>query len=142
LSIKKYILINGYVGSLGAARFASAHLNELYARFRKDYVDSQLRILNEDIGDCEYPYGVTKEFYRIAHEEKMGFEIDLRSIPVRQFTIEICELFGLSPFDIESSCNIIVSEENEGKKIPGKCVGHTSQGLDLTFLRLAHPKRR
>jgi hydrogenase expression/formation protein HypE len=38
----------------------------------------------------------------MAEASGVGLEIDLKKIPVRQETIEICEFFGINPYELIS----------------------------------------
>lgn len=40
------------------------------------------------------------------------FEIDLKKIPVRQETIEICEFFGLNPYELISGGSMLMAAED------------------------------
>ena len=111
---KKYIIQDGYAGSLGAALIASENMELLYRHFRKDYVDDSLELLRKD-NESDLPIcsnGIVKELYRLAGEQKMGLQIKLRDIQIRQFTIELCEYLGLSPFELAGRFRIYTEEKN------------------------------
>ena len=63
-------------------------------------------------------------------------EIDLRSIPVLQETVEICEYFDLNPYQIMSSGSMLMVAEDgaalkqalEAAGIRGTVVGKTTAG--------------
>jgi hydrogenase maturation factor len=45
----------------------------------------------------------------IAEASGVGLNIDLKSIPVRQETIEVCEAFGLNPYQLISSGSMLIT---------------------------------
>lgn len=151
------LYMSGYAGSLGAARFASDNMPLLQTRFRPDYLEEQMKLLEEDLAaaTAELP-SVIDEIYRIAQETQQGFAVELRKIPVRQFTIELCELAGLDPYRIPTRAVIEADLENRFFSLPmsqseaasaqrnatsnksideAVCIGHTTQGKDVTLLR-------
>lgn len=127
----------GFAGSLGAARFASENTDLLKSRFREDYIREQLKTLLEDAEITETtdaePITVIDEIYRIAHDEKRGLEVRLRDIPIRQFTIEVCELAGLDPYHLETRARIWLGDNADNKN--AACIGCTYDGLDVLFVR-------
>lgn len=64
----------------------------------------------------------------------VGLEIDLRAIPIRQETVEICEFFGVNPYQIMSSGSMLIAAEDgqavvralKDAGIPGTVVGRTT----------------
>ena len=47
--------------------------------------------------------GVFGALWEMAEASGVGLEIDLKKIPIRQETIEICEFFNLNPYQLISS---------------------------------------
>ena len=78
--------------------------------------------------------GFLTAMYELAEESRMGFETDLRLVPIKQETIEICELLEVNPYHLYcGGCliliirdgDILVSElEKEG--IHTVVIGHTN----------------
>lgn len=80
--------------------------------------------------------GVFGAFWEMASAGGVGLEIDLRAVPIRQETIEICEFFGVNPYQIMSSGSMMIAAE-DGQRvvralkdagIPGAVVGRTTEG--------------
>ena len=46
--------------------------------------------------------GVFGALWELSQKAGMGFCVDLKKIPVRQETIEVCEFFGLNPYELLS----------------------------------------
>jgi len=145
--ITKHINIDGYAGSLGAARLFEENEVLIRSRFRPDYISRCLAELETDIEtrfscstlaktdietrfSCSTSASIIDMINDICAQERCGYRLNLRDIPVRQFTIEICELLSLSPYDLP--CNAIVTLSD--KKTPESC-GCTTQELRKTLLR-------
>ena len=118
------IVAAGYAGEAGAACIAREKFNEMLRRFRKDYAEHLCEEsempgsgmpeggLPEDAMREKEPCvripagegGILAALYLLAKERKCGLRIALRSIPVRQDTIELCELYGLNPYRLKFLC--------------------------------------
>lgn len=58
--------------------------------------------------------GVFGALYELAKRMGVGLSIDLKKIPVRQETIEVCEFFDLNPYELLSGGSLlIVTEDGE-----------------------------
>ena len=59
--------------------------------------------------------GVFGALWELAESAGVGLEIDLKKIPIRQETIEICEFFDLNPYKLLSGgCLLIAAEDGNG----------------------------
>lgn len=82
--------------------------------------------------------GIFTALWHLAGELETGLEADLRKIPVRQETIEICEYFDLNPYNICSGGSALLAavqggalaERLEREGIPAAVIGHTADGND------------
>ena len=58
--------------------------------------------------------GIFAGFWEMAAAIKVGLDIDLKKIPIRQHTIEVCEYFNLNPYMLRSEgCLLIVCENGQ-----------------------------
>lgn len=88
--------------------------------------------------------GVFGALWELAEAGKVGLEVDLRKIPVRQETIEICEQLGINPYYlIGSGSMLIATKDGQGlvnalqeEGIPGTIVGRTTDGNDRILRNL------
>ena len=56
--------------------------------------------------------GIFGALWEMAESSGVGLEIDLKKIPVRQETIEICEFFQINPYElISSGCMLMASSD-------------------------------
>lgn len=60
--------------------------------------------------------GIYGALWELAEASGVGLEIDLKAIPIRQETVEICECFRLNPYQlISSGCMLMTSPD--GRKL-------------------------
>lgn len=99
--------------------------------------------------------GVFGGLYELAGRLGVGLSIDLKQIPVKQETIEICEFFDLNPYELLSGGSLlIVTEDGDGMvkaleeaDIPAVIIGRTTDnndkvlhnGEEIRFLEPAGP---
>ena len=99
--------------------------------------------------------GVFGGLYELAGRLGVGLSIDLKKIPVKQETIEICEFFDLNPYGLLSGGSLlIVAEDGDGMVkalqeagIPAAVIGRTTDnndkvlhnGEEIRFLEPARP---
>ncbi|MCI8299800.1 MAG: hydrogenase maturation factor [Lachnospiraceae bacterium] len=56
--------------------------------------------------------GIFGALWELAESSGVGLEIDLKKIPVKQETIEVCEFFGINPYElISSGCMLMASQD-------------------------------
>ena len=53
--------------------------------------------------------GIFGALWEVAEASKVGLDIDLKAIPIRQETIEICEIYGLNPYELISSGSMLIT---------------------------------
>ena len=66
----------------------------------------------------------------------MGLDVDLKKIPIRQETVEVCEQFGLNPYLLMSSGAMLIGTEQgeilvrklQEAGIPGTVIGQAVEG--------------
>lgn len=56
--------------------------------------------------------GIYGALWEIAEASGVGLEIDLKEIPIRQETVELCEFFGLNPYALVSSGSMLMTAPN------------------------------
>lgn len=86
--------------------------------------------------------GIFGALWELAESAGVGLEIDLKKIPIRQETIEICELLDLNPYKLLSGgCLLIATEDGSGlvlelekADIPAAIIGKATDGNDRVFI--------
>ena len=82
--------------------------------------------------------GVFGAFWEMASGAGVGLEVDLKKIPIRQETVEICNYFGVNPYQIMSSGSMMIVADDghelvrklEQAGIHAVVVGRTNSGND------------
>lgn len=86
--------------------------------------------------------GVFGALYELAKSMGVGLSVDLKQIPVKQETIEICEFFDLNPYELLSGGSLLILTEN-GKALKeelkqqgifSEVIGKTTAGNDKIVL--------
>lgn len=82
--------------------------------------------------------GIFGALWEMAESSKVGLEVDLKKIPIRQETVEICNYFDINPYLLMSSGSMIMVT-NRGPelvkqlaqaKIPAAVIGKITAGND------------
>ena len=82
--------------------------------------------------------GVFGALWEMGSGSDVGLDIDLKSIPIRQETVEVCEALGLNPYILMSSGSMLIStrdghglvRELSKAGIHAAVVGKATQGND------------
>ena len=147
------IVMSKWIGLEGTVRLARERREELCTRYPARMIeeaaayDKYLSVIPEAAtamksGVCGMHDvsrgGVFGALWELAQRAGVGLEIDLKKIPVKQETIEICEFFELNPYELLSGgCLIMTAEDGsalvaalERENIPAVVVGRTTAGND------------
>ena len=147
------IVVSKWIGLEGTVRLARHYRKELSKRFPSRMIedaahyDRYLSVIPEAAtavksGVCGMHDvsrgGIFAALWEMASGAGVGLNIDLKKLPVRQETIEICEYFTLNPYELLSGgCLIMAAPEGEklvrdiaGADIPAVVVGRTTGGND------------
>lgn len=82
--------------------------------------------------------GILAGLWKMAEVSDVGLHVDLRKIPVRQETIEICESFDLNPYKLFSGGSLLIGTGKgevmvrffQEKGIPSAVLGSADKGND------------
>ena len=82
--------------------------------------------------------GIFGALWELAQDSGVGLVIDLRKIPVRQETIEVCEFYDINPYKLIAGGSLLITTDNGGqlvaelseKGIPAAVIGRTTEGND------------
>ena len=82
--------------------------------------------------------GVFGALWEMASGAGVGLEVDLKKIPIRQETVEICQYFDVNPYQIMSSGSMMIAADDgyelvrklEKAGIHASVVGRTNAGND------------
>ena len=56
--------------------------------------------------------GVYAALWELAESSKVGLDVDLMKIPIRQETVEITEVYGVNPYEMHSGGSLIITAPN------------------------------
>ncbi|MBO5472863.1 MAG: hydrogenase maturation factor [Lachnospiraceae bacterium] len=147
------IVVSKWIGLEGTARLARQHKEALCTRYPVRMIeeaaayDKYLSIIPEAAtamksGVCGMHDvsrgGIFGALWEMASGAGVGLTIDLKKLPVKQATIEICEFLELNPYELLSGgCLIMATEDGNGlvsalarQDIPAVVVGRTTEGND------------
>lgn len=145
------ILVTKWIGIEGTSVIAKEKEEELRTRFSRTFVekakelDQYISVLPEAMIAGKFGVsamhdvtegGIYGALWEMAEASGIGLEIDLKAIPIRQETVEICEHFNLNPYYlISSGCMLMASDRGhdlvrELKKegIPATVIGKAVEG--------------
>ena len=151
------ILVSKWIGIEGTSIIAKEKEEELKTRFSVPFIekakelDAYISVQSEaavavssgvsamhDVTEG----GIFGALWEMAEASGVGLEIDLKKIPVRQETVEICEFFGISPYElISSGCMLMAAadgnhlvRELEKAGIKATIIGKATEGNDRVLL--------
>ena len=160
--------MTGYIALKGTSALAKQFKDQLDEHFpgylsrsalafgTSDLADASnaLEIINDYLGACSEESreeccaveiadgGLLTALWELSKVCSCGFELDLRKIPVKQETIEICELLEVNPYHLSSGGALIViapegqalCERLKSAGVPAVIVGSTNETKAHTLL--------
>ena len=151
------IVVTKWVGLEGTAILAKEREEELRTRYAKPFIDNakvfgqMMSIVPEaavaiksgasamhDVSEG----GIFGALWELAESAGVGLEIDLKKIPIRQETVEICEFFDLNPYKIVSGGALLIATEDgngmvlelEKSGIPATVIGKATDSNDRVLI--------
>lgn len=121
------LVVTKWIGLEGTAILAKEKEEELRKRFpsilvhtARDFshllsVIEEARIATEHGVSAMHDItegGIFGALWEMASGAGVGLEVDLKKIPIRQETVEICEYFGLNPYQLMSSGSILAASDD------------------------------
>jgi hydrogenase expression/formation protein HypE len=147
------IVMTKWAGLEGTAIIAKAKEAELLTRYSASFIDGAKKMIDyiSVVPESEVAraVGVTSmhdvteggmfgALWEIGVASKVGLEVDINKILLRQETVEICEFFDLNPYMlISSGCMLMVTDKGnrlvealKKERIPACVIGRITQGND------------
>lgn len=86
--------------------------------------------------------GIFAALWELAESAGVGLAVDLKKIPIKQETVEICEFFGLNPYELLSGgCLLMTTDRGEHlaqaleeAHIPAAIIGRTTDNNDRVII--------
>lgn len=166
------IIMTKYAAAYGTSQIAREHEEELLTRYPKSFIKeakdmeqmysiaSEAVIAREfqisamhDISEC----GVYGALWELAAASKVGLEVDLARIPIRQHTVEICEFFDLNPYMLRGNGSLLITADHGSAivdalyqaGVEAAIIGHITDNQDKVVIygeeadrRFLEPPRR
>lgn len=151
------LVMTGYAGMEGTALLAREKEGELLNKFPLDLVasaqkfDQRLFLGKEGqialtcnvaaMHDVSQG-GVFGALWELCERNGIGMEAELKKIPLKQESVEICEVFGLNPYCLLSGGSLLLAVE-DGQKlvmefakegIPSVLIGRTTEKKDKILI--------
>ena len=154
-TVKMYVysaLMAGVAGISGIRQLIEQNKDKVSERYSEDFINkasgkeeeifigSIVNILRQQGIDC-YMHDVSEggifgALWDMCEYGHMGLDVDIRSIPVRQEIIEICELLNINPYELESMGCLLMTADNDcdiinilnSHDIKASVIGHLTKG--------------
>ena len=151
------VIVTKWIGLEGTSIIAKEKEEALLTRYPKALVDTAkgfdafLSVLPEAAIAVEAGVaamhdvtggGIFGALWEMAESSGVGLEIDLKKLPLRQETVEVCEFFGINPYGLISSGSMLMAASDgnglvralAAEHIPAVCVGKVTAGNDRVVL--------
>lgn len=152
------IVVSKWVGIEGTMIFAKEKEAELKEHFPADFVDTAigfdryLSVVPEAAVATQSSVaamhdvtegGLFGALWEMTEASGVGLEIDLKKIPIRQETVEICEYFDVNPYGLISSGMMLMASADgnalvlalQEAGIPATVIGKATEGNDRVIIR-------
>lgn len=121
------IVLLGSVGTEGALRILSCKKEELEQRFIPSFFNKLLKMQERLLIVPEIQLaiehgaiavhqlsdgGILAALWEVGEAAKLGLEVDLKKMTIRQDVIEICEFIGVNPYQLSSTGSALVVIED------------------------------
>ncbi|MCR5416597.1 MAG: AIR synthase family protein [Pseudobutyrivibrio sp.] len=118
------LVLTKWIGLEGTSIIAKDHEEELLNRLPQSLIDKAksfdqyLSVLPESRIAVEHGAsamhdvtegGIFGALWEMGEASNVGLDVDLKAIPVKQETIEVCEYFGINPYELISSGSMLIA---------------------------------
>lgn len=147
------LVVTKWIALEGTTIIAKEKEEELLGWFPQDFVQTAkefsqyLSVLPESKIAMEYEIsamhditegGIFGALWEIAEGAGVGLDIDVRAIPIRQESVELCEKYGLNPYLLMSSGSMLIASSQgnalvqalQAQGIHAAVIGQATKGKD------------
>lgn len=151
------IVVSKWIGLQGTAIAAKRYRERLLERYPAYFVeeaagfDRYLSVLPEaaaalGAGACAMhdasEGGIFGALWEMVEDAGVGMKVDMRKLPLRQETVEVCECLDLNPYELLSGGCLLMTapdgaallEALEKAGVPGAIVGKVTEGNDRILI--------
>lgn len=155
--VNQDIVISKWIGLEGTSIIAKEKEKELLTKFTPEFIqggkefDQYISILPEATIAAKFGVsgmhditegGIFGALWEVAESAGVGLEVDVKKIPIKQETVEICEFYGINPYCFISSGSLIMVTEHghdlvkelENNGIASCLIGKTTMGNDKIIM--------
>jgi len=151
------IVMTKWAGLEGTAIIANKKEAELLTKYTRDFIDGAKNLIQyisvvpeskvgrkmgvTSMHDATEG-GIFGALWEIGEASNVGIEVDLKKIPMKQETIEVCEFYDLNPYQLISSgvmlmitdkANALVDELRK-QGIPSTVIGRITEGKNRVVI--------
>lgn len=147
------LVVAGTVGREGAAMLAAEYAKRLEERYAPSYIEAAKHLFDDgsmtavadilqekevvSVHDVREG-GIFAALWEMAAAANVGLSIDLKNIPIKQHTIEVCEYFNLNPYMLRSGGTLLLAcangarivEQLQKAGVAAAVIGQTTSGND------------
>lgn len=121
------IVVTKWIGLEGTSILAKEYESALLAKYPKTLVETAkdfgryISVVKEAAAAVKSGVsamhdvtegGIYGALWEMAEASGVGLEIDLKKIPIRQETVEVCEFFHINPYGLISSGSMLIATDN------------------------------
>lgn len=151
------VVLSKWIGLEGTVRLAARMQDELAERYPLSLIEKAigfkkyLSIIPEAATAAKSNVGAMHDvsgggifaaLWELAESAGVGLSVDLKKIPVKQETIEICEFLGRNPYELLSGGSLLMTADNGGNlvqalkaaQIPAAVIGKITEGNDRVVM--------
>lgn len=151
------IVVSKWIGLEGTALLARTKEKELHTKYPVRFIedakqfDRFLSIVPEAATAVKSNVsamhdvskgGIFAALWEMAQGAGVGLEIDLKKLPLKQETVEVCEFFEISPYELLSGGCLLMTTDNgydlvrvlESKNISAVVIGKTTESNDRVVI--------
>lgn len=151
------ILLTKWVGLAGTAIISKKEQQKLQERLPSYivengiFMDQEISVLKESRIAMEVGVqgmhdvsrgGIFSALWELAERGNVGIEVDLKKIPMRQETIEICEVLGVNPYELYGAGALLIVTDKgnqllyelEKQEIPAVIIGKITEDKGKVLL--------
>lgn len=114
-----------------------------FRQYQSIFPEAEIALRNDvcDMHDASEG-GILAALWELAERAGVGLSVDLKKLPIRQETVEICEYIGVNPYELLSGgCLLMTTEDGPGlvqalaeAQIPARIVGQITDSHDRIIL--------
>ena len=151
------VVISKWIGMEGTIRLAMEYQEKIMSRYPQHLIDEAVAFgeylsvipeaataVKSNVGTMHDVSrgGIFAALWELAESVGVGLAIDLKKIPIKQETVEICEYFSISPYELLSGgCLLMTADDGEElvqalqkEQIPAVVVGKITSNHDKVIL--------